>query len=114
MPRPRALRLVCPVGRYQTNLRFNRREALQILYRAVEVSLHRQATIAEFALDGLENVQSGVRVSAGFHVHFNGAPERGGPGGNVARHPAAKLFVDVQAELRQLDGDVSGEVFGKR
>ncbi len=63
-------------------------------------------------MHAFENIQGDVRVDAAFHVHLDGSAEGGGAGGDFAGHRAAELFVDVETELGEFDGDVAGEIFG--
>src|SRR5882724_2507828 len=78
----------------------------------MQISLHREPSVAVFALHGFKDVQRNVGVDAAFHIHFDGAAKIASAAGDGACERRAEFFADVEAELRELDGDVAGEIFG--
>src|SRR6267378_5544317 len=78
----------------------------------MQISLHRQAGVAVFALHGFKDFQRHVGVDAAFHIHFDGAAKIASAAGDGAGERRAKILADVEAELRELDGDVAAEIFG--
>src|SRR4029077_11505813 len=78
----------------------------------MEVGLDGEAGIAGRALHGLKDVQRRVGVGAAFHIHFDGAAEIASAASDGAGERSAKFLAEVEAELRELDGNVAGETLG--
>src|SRR5258705_2393888 len=78
----------------------------------MQISLHRKPGITVFALHGFKDVQRHIGVDAAFHIHFDGAAKIASAAGDGAGERRAEFFADVEAELRELDGDVAAEIFG--
>src|SRR5882762_3925465 len=78
----------------------------------MQIRLHRESGVAVFALDGFKDVQRNVGVDAAFHIHFDGAAKIASAAGDGACERRAEFFADVEAELRELDGDVAGDILG--
>src|SRR5882757_1838531 len=78
----------------------------------MQISLHRQAGVAVFALHSFKDVQRHVGVDAAFHIHFDGAAKIASAAGDGACERRAEIFAEVETELGELDRDVTGEIFG--
>ena len=84
-----------------------RREAFNVFFRAEEIGLHSQADVVVLPARGLEDVQRRVDVGGAFHVHFDVAMQCARRRGDFPGEAEAEVAVDVQAELRELDGNVA-------
>src|SRR5882724_6646313 len=76
----------------------------------MQISLHREPSVAVFALHGFKDVQRNVGVDAAFHIHFDGAAKIASAAGDGACERRAEFFAEVETELGEFDRDVAAEM----